>query len=74
MLLQPLEQGQSLRKLNPDGQPLASGSSDLLQRLATVRNRGAHAEPLTVAEAEGLRREILGIGCEGAVVALVAPR
>jgi copper homeostasis protein (lipoprotein) len=34
VLLQPLEQGQALRKLSPDGQPLASGSSDLLRRLA----------------------------------------
>jgi copper homeostasis protein (lipoprotein) len=34
VFLQPLEQGQALRKLSLEGQPLASGTNDLLQRLA----------------------------------------
>jgi hypothetical protein len=45
---------------------------DLLERVAVVRNAGAHHETLRLADIQPLREELLGIGNAGAFVALTA--
>ncbi len=61
-----------LKRRHPRGEWFVVALPDVLTRLAQARNRGAHAEPLAVSEADALRREVLGIGCLGVVVGLVS--
>lgn len=57
-----------------DGTWLTSQGAYVLQHVARHRNPAAHAEPVTRADAERIRNQLLGIGCYGDLVKLAGVR
>jgi hypothetical protein len=57
-----------------DGEWLVRQGAYVLSDIARHRNPAAHSEPVSRAEAERIRNQLLGIGCYGELVRLAGVR